>query len=322
MAIHGNQTSTIELDQTFLHEVWEGLSGSEKSLSSKYFYDDRGSEIFQEIMGMPEYYLTRCEFEIFSLQSESIGRSLDFDGPFQLIELGAGDGSKTFKLIEGFQKVGLQFEYLPVDVSAGALTSLETSLLSSGLKVEYRLMEGDYFEVMNSLGSDVPALYLFLGANIGNYNQEQAQTLLKKIQANMKPGDMLLTGFDLKKNPMLVQQAYADPHGITARFNLNLLSRMNRELGADFKLDQFEFYSNYCPDTGEVKSYLVSLKAQEVQIGGKSFKFDRFELIYTELSKKYSLNEIENLASATRFQVKNHFLDCQHYFTDSLWQKQ
>lgn len=309
------------MDQIFLKDVLSGLSKPSKTLSSKYFYDDVGSKIFQEIMLMPEYYLTNCEFEIFATQAEAIAKALAFNKPFRLIELGAGDGSKTFQLIKGLQKLNLRVEYIALDVSQGALNSLERKLLEQNLNVPYQLICGDYFKVLNDLPKNKPALFLFLGANIGNYENQQAAELLTSFGNVMQNGDKLLVGFDLKKNPLIVQQAYGDPHGITKRFNLNLLARINRELNADFKLDQFDFYCNYNPINGEVRSCLVSLKQQVVSINGNNFEFNRFELIHTELSKKYSLNQIEELAALAGFKSQKNFLDCQHYFTDSLWEK-
>ncbi|MBD78754.1 MAG: hypothetical protein CL840_07530 [Crocinitomicaceae bacterium] len=309
------------MESNFKKDVCEGLSKENKTLSSMYFYDDEGSRIFQEIMAMPEYYLTNCEYEILSEQGKAIGENLSYTQPFRLIELGAGDGTKTFELIRNFQENGYEFEYLPVDVSRGALDSLEEKIKSSNLEVKYQLMQGDYFEVLNALPQDKPALYLFLGANIGNYNPAEALDLVQRIGSNMRSGDHLMIGFDLKKDSSIVHKAYDDPHGITKRFNMNLLTRMNRELGLNFDLNQFDFVCNYNPDNGEIRSYLKSLSDQSVGVNGSAFYFKKGELINTELSKKYDLEEIELLAGNSGFNVKSNYLDKNNYFTDSLWVK-
>lgn len=322
MAVYRNSTSEVEIDKDFFKSVIEGLSQPDKRLSSMYFYDDAGSRIFQEIMSMPEYYLTNSEYEILSMQGHKIADKLGFTEPFRLIELGAGDGTKTFKLIKNFKSQGLNFEYIPIDVSQGALDSLEEKINTSNLNVNYTLKQGDYFEVLSSLPIDKPAVYLFLGANIGNYIPMDALDLVKRIGEHIQKGDVLITGFDLKKNPLLIHGAYFDPHGITKRFNLNLLNRINNELGANFNLDQFDFYCHYNPVNGEVRSYLISLKKQVVSFyDGTKIEFERFELVNTELSKKYDLQEIEKLAKDAGFRFEEHFMDCQHYFTDSLWVK-
>lgn len=304
----------------FLEHVVEGLGRKEKSLSSMYFYDDIGSRLFQEIMSMPEYYLTNSEFEILSLQATEIGKQLEFNEHFDIVEYGAGDGSKTIVFLEALKQQGFNFTYIPIDVSKQALEALEDKLKERDLGIKYRLYHGDYSTYQKTKYE--PTLYLFLGANIGNYQGQGRRQLLRGFNEKMDKGDKLLLGVDLKKHPRIIQKAYDDPHGITGRFNLNLLARMNRELGANFQLDQFEFYANYTPSNGEVNSYIISLRDQNVQIGDSGvFHFDRYELIHTELSKKYSLEEIEMLAKEEHFEVQHHFMDCMHHFVDSLWVK-
>lgn len=312
------------MDTTFANDVIEGLTAEHKHISSKYFYDDNGSRIFQEIMKMPEYYLTDSEFEILSLQAEQIHEALQFSEPFNIIELGAGDGFKIFKLLEYLQKNEVDFNYVPIDISKEAMDNLSDRLKKRLPNLKIKPKVGDYFEVLKGeMQSDLPSLLLFLGGNIGNYIKEDAIDLLQLFNQNMKNGDKLLVGFDLKKNPLVIRQAYFDPNGITKRFNINLLIRMNREFEADFKIDDFDFYCQYDAETGEVKSYLVSLKKQTVYLKKLDavIEFAQNELIWTELSKKYTTPEIETLANSSGFKVDSHFLDCKHYFTDSLWKK-
>ena len=312
------------MNETFAKDVLEGLTAKNKHLSSKYFYDDNGSRIFQEIMHMPEYYLTDSEFEILSLQAKQIIDAVGFQQPFNIIELGAGDGFKTFKLLEYLVNNNIEFHYVPIDISQEAIDTLSEKLLERLPNLSIQAKVGDYFEMLKDLKqSKTPSLLLFLGSNIGNYLENQANELLTLFNENMKKGDKLLIGVDLKKNPLIIQKAYLDEGGITKKFNLNLLLRINRELDADFKIDDFDFYSYYNPDTGDVKSYIVSLRNQKVNIKKANvtitFKYD--ELIWTELSKKYSLDEIEGLAKTNEFSIQQNFLDCKHYFVDSLWVK-
>ena len=312
------------MNNTFAQDVKEGLSAQSKYLSSMYFYDDNGSRIFQEIMRMPEYYLTDSEFEILSLQAQQITDAVGFDKPFNIIELGPGDGFKTFKLLEYLVNKNIEFHYVPIDISKEAIDILSEKLLERLPNLSIQAKVGDYFEVLKDIKKDdTPSLLLFLGSNIGNYLEDKVDNLLTLFHQNMNKGDKLLIGVDLKKNPLIIQKAYLDDGGITKKFNLNLLLRMNRELGADFKIDDFDFYSNYNPETGEVKSYLVSLRNQKVHIKSlnQTFEFRYDELIWTELSKKYSLEQIRELAESNGFTIQQNFLDCKHYFVDSLWEK-
>jgi dimethylhistidine N-methyltransferase len=312
------------MTNSFEEDVLEGLSAPQKYLKSKYFYDDKGSRIFQEIMGMPEYYLTDAEFEILSLQSKKIYQALNFKGPFNIVELGPGDGFKTFKLLEYLVGEEKEFYYVPIDISAEAIDALSTRLHKKLPKLNIKPQVGDYFvELQKNKNSRYPSLLLFLGGNIGNYSLNKRLELLGLFKEQMKPADKLLIGFDLKKNPLVIKNAYDDPHGITKRFNLNLLLRINRELGGDFKVDDFDFYCYYDPDSGAVKSYLVSLRNQKVHIEAidKTFDFGYGELIWTELSRKYAFNEIQELANQAGFDLIANFTDCKEYFCDSLWQR-
>jgi len=310
---------------TFAKDVDEGLSEDPKWLSSQYFYDDRGSRIFQQIMSMPEYYLTACEFEILQTRSDEILERLGFDGHFNIFELGAGDGIKTKEMLASFLQAGADITYIPIDISSKAISLLAERMTNMLPDLHLNPQVGDYFEIMDKIEAEdqSPNLVLFLGSNIGNYEATAAVALLEHIHAHMQIGDALLVGFDLQKNPLEIKNAYDDPHGITRDFNLNLLSRMNRELGANFRLDQFEFYCCYEPLSGELRSYLVSLCAQSVEIAAnkKTYLFGRNELITTELSKKYTHAEIEQMATSAGFEFIAHYHDNRRYFVDTLFFK-
>lgn len=302
-------------------DVQEGLLRTPRKLPSKYFYDARGDELFQAIMRMPEYYLTDCEYEILETHRQDI---LDHIGHhrFELAELGAGDGYKTKVLLRHFLEQDMDFRYCPVDISGNVLRELEESLQSELPDLAFNCLQGDYFKMLEELQcrSDAPKVILFLGANIGNMTREEALVFLQRIRANMHPEDRLLIGFDLKKDPDIILQAYNDPAGITAAFNLNLLRRINRELAANFDLDQFRHWETYNPMTGATKSYIVSTQHQTVTIGAlqRSFTFAAWEAIDVELSQKYSLPEVESLLAEANLTPEQHFQDQRNYFLDTL----
>lgn len=321
----GKQNSDIMQDiatTQFATDVLSGLTRTPKKLYSKYFYDEQGDKLFQEIMQMPSYYLTYSEFEIFDTHRQAILEQIG-DKPFDLIELGAGDGYKTKVLLRHFLFKGADFTYRPIDISENVLLELENDLTENIPELDIQGLPGDYFQMLEKLSasSNRQKVILFIGANIGNLTRDQASDFLRQLQQSMASGDLLLIGFDLKKDPQTILDAYNDSTGITAAFNLNLLHRINRELGANFNVDAFKHWETYNPLTGETKSYLVSKQKQSVAFLDTKIHFDAWEAIDVELSQKYSLKEIENLAKTTGFQVQQHFFDKRHFFVDTLWQK-
>lgn len=317
-------TSTQSQTAVFARDVLNGLEQSPKRLPSKYFYDTKGDELFQQIMHMPEYYLMNSELDIFQSQKQDILATIGHTH-FDLIELGAGDGYKTKVLLEYFLQEKVHFTYEPIDISANVLEQLEESLHQRWPSLNVAIQPGDYFKMLHKLSkeSSRPKLVLFLGANIGNYTPQEARGFLQSIFDELNPGDYLLLGVDLKKDPKVILDAYNDQAGITAAFNLNLLSRINRELGANFEKAQFKHWETYNPVTGATKSYIVSTCDQHVFINAlnRSFHFSAWEAMEVELSQKYDLHEINSLAAKAGFIVKKHFTDQQECFVDSLWQK-
>lgn len=305
--------------------VEEGLSQKPKRLPSWLFYDKAGDRLFQSIMNMPEYYLTPCEYEILG-SNKGVLRKIFTDGTnaFNLIELGAGDGFKTEILLKHFSENNTRFIYTPIDVSENVLKDLKLRLLKSLPNLVIQPNHNRYDDALRSLRQDKSRnIFLFLGANIGNFTTGDAIHFLKRIASVMKDGDLLLIGFDLKKDPRLIQAAYDDPHGITRDFNMNLLERLNRELGADFKSETFCHYPFYNPETAQNKSYLVSKIKQNVYIKSveKSFHFDAWEIIHTEVSQKYDHGMIDTLAAEAGLQIAQHFYDSKRYFSDVLLRK-
>ena len=309
--------------EQFAENVDQGLSKSEKTLPSKYFYDKNGDELFVEIMKMPEYYLTRCEMEIFTTQTDELVDSFQADKNeyFELIELGAGDGSKTRKLLAALSDKGYQFDYLPVDISQNSLDLLQISLQQHLPQVSVVPKHGDYFEMLGSVkDSHHPKIVLFLGSNIGNMTDAVASDFLYQLGANLSENDKLLLGTDLIKSEDIVLPAYNDESGITHSFNINLLHRMNTELGANFDLDAFSHAPEYNENEGIAKSYLLSNKEQSVKIAatGKTYHFRAGEKIHTEISRKYDDDVLAKILAKTDFSVNCKFTDKKNYFANYL----
>jgi L-histidine N-alpha-methyltransferase len=311
-----------KIKQTFYTEVLQGLSASPKYLDSKYFYDAHGDLLFQQIMHCPEYYLTNCEMEILTQQTDAIVDALKtHTNGFDIVELGAGDATKSFHLLEQLLQAGIHYTYFPIDISENVITTLAQQLPQKLPQLQMHGLRGEYFDMLQEASelSGRNKVVLFMGANIGNFTIETAREFCMQLRTYLQPGDLLLTGFDLKKNPQQILNAYNDKQGITKAFNLNLLQRINRELGADFNSYNFDHYPTYDPLTGACKSYLVSLVKQQVHIGEETIDFKENEIIYMEISQKYSLEETDRLAAVTGFTPIDQFLDKKGWFVDCLW---
>ncbi len=313
-------------NDTFLKDIKIGLSDNPKFISSHYFYDKAGDELFQQIMEMPEYYLTNSELEIFKLQSEDLIKSFDINSKqeFELIELGAGDGKKTQYLLKTLLENNFRFKYIPVDISQNSLSVITNRLENLFPTLEIEPQQGDYFQVLDHLFlSDKPKVILFIGSNLGNMQDEIAKSFLNKIAQNLKRNEKLLLGVDLIKSKDIVLPAYNDAGGITRDFNLNLLKRINRELGADFNLENFEHAPEYTEVEGIAKSFLKSKKEQIVYIHelNKSFEFAENELIQTEISRKYNDEILDNLLKNSNLEITQKFLDSKGYFADYMLTK-
>ncbi|WP_316803126.1 L-histidine N(alpha)-methyltransferase [Pedobacter nototheniae] len=319
--IISTEKTTVSKTQ-FLQETLEGLNARPKRMSSKYFYDETGDRIFQQIMNMEEYYLTNAEMEIMKHQADAIVKTISGDGnAFDLIELGAGDATKSIHLLKTLIDKNLNFKYFPIDISEHVISDLEMNLPQKLPALNFQGLNGDYFDMLKKAAaiSDRKKVVLFMGANIGNMNTDEAKEFCTSLKQILSPDDILIVGFDLKKNPQQILNAYNDKAGITRAFNLNLLNRINRELDGNFDLNTFEHYASYDPETGACKSYLISLKNQTVEIGNSTIHFSNGEYIYMEISQKYSLTEIDELARFTGFKVVQYFSDQQKYFVDAVW---
>lgn len=311
-------------DPIFAQDVWEGLSSTPKRLSSRWFYDEIGDALFQQIMSMPEYYLTRAEYRILEKNAGDILQRLS--STFQLVELGAGDGTKTKLILKEIAQLGKTVKYSPIDISENALIKLQESLQIEFPELNTEYVQAEYFSALKSpvLNNKTQKLILFLGSNIGNLNQEQSLDFFKQLYDSIQPGDLVLTGFDRVKDPEKILLAYNDPTGITSKFNLNLLQRINSELEANFNLDEFYHQPEYNAKMKAAVSFLVSKTDQTVQIKkiNKSVTFRSGEKIHTEISRKLTLEDIEEMADKSGFRVIKNYHSDQSEFTDSLWQKQ
>jgi dimethylhistidine N-methyltransferase len=312
-----------EAHDKFYTEIISGLKDNPKHLLSKYFYDEKGDVFFQNIMKMPEYYLTNCELEIFTEKKEELAKAIKaYDEPFDLIELGAGDATKSSFLLDYLVKQKADFTYMPIDISGNIISLLQNNLTNKIPDLQIIGLNGEYFEMLDKANkiSSKRKVILFLGSNIGNMEQEEAYQFCKELKQKLNSGDILIIGFDIKKNPHTILDAYNDKTGITAAFNLNLLDRINRELDADFDIEKFQHYQTYDPMSGACRSYLISLLEQTVTIGNQEIYFKENEAIYMEVSQKYSSEEIDKMAVRTGFLPLEKISDSKKWFIDAIWQ--
>eukprot|EP00003_Mantamonas_plastica_P023846 TRINITY_DN4349_c0_g1_i2.p1 TRINITY_DN4349_c0_g1~~TRINITY_DN4349_c0_g1_i2.p1 ORF type:complete len:515 (+),score=176.59 TRINITY_DN4349_c0_g1_i2:1476-3020(+) len=318
-------------DHQFSVDVLNGLSGEEKRVSSMYFYDDRGSDLFEAITELEEYYLTGCESEILESHKSTIATILAGIGNknIDLVELGAGDGKKTKILLDHLvREANLDVSYLPIDISIGALGTLQNKLRGEFSKEEMPILcvAADNLDglrwISNSYSThERQSVVMFLGSSIGNYDKFGAIRFLQSLWHSMNDQDYLLIGFDLKKDTQTMIRAYNDSKGVTSEFNYNLLDRMNVVLGSNFDREKFHHYGNYNPRSGAMESWLIATEPQDVYVQSlqKSFHFGEFEGMRTEYSFKYTLDDISMLAKASGFQIVENFTDSREFFVDSLW---
>ncbi|MHA2105844.1 MAG: L-histidine N(alpha)-methyltransferase [Candidatus Hodarchaeales archaeon] len=307
----------------FARDVFIGLNKSPKHLSSKYFYDDKGSKIYEEIMKLPEYYLVRSEAEILETFSNDFA-DLVAKGPFHLIELGAGNGEKTSVLLQNFVKNNLDFEYVPIDISHSAMEDLINKLNVEIPELRTQGFVAEYFNALKWLSEHDKTkrnLVLFLGSNIGNFMYSEAKEFLFHLWHSLNDGDLVLIGFDLRKNIDIMSAAYNDSKHITKSFNMNLLERINNELGGEFDLEKFKHYEPFNVYSGAMESYLVSQEDQEIYIKAlkRLFHFEKFEPIFMEQSFKYLEKDIKKLAKVTGYEIVENFYCKNRYFCDSVW---
>jgi dimethylhistidine N-methyltransferase len=301
-------------------DVRKGLSAHPKRFLPKYFYDELGSQLFEAICLLPEYYLTRAENEILERYSDDIVAS--FSGQKTLVEMGSGSASKTRLIIEALLRRQSELLFMPVDISATALESSSRILLQSYPRLKIEAYAADYFAGLAELGKKPRprTLALFLGSNISNFDLDEALRFLRALRSVLQKGDALLLGADLKKDPAVLEAAYNDALGVTSAFNLNVLARINRELGGTFDLRAFKHRAFYNEAIGRIEIYIESLADQRVRIEklDLEIEFAAGELIHTENSYKYDKAGIAQLAVATGFELSHTWLDSQERFSSNL----
>ena len=277
-------------------------------------------------MAMEEYYLTNAEFEILDTYKQELLQQFTLqEEAFDLIEFGAGDGYKTKILLEHFTLANAKFKYVPIDISGNILQILHQNIKDEFPNIQIEPIQGEYFQSLEILQKHDrnKKIVLFLGANIGNFNDKEIEKFIRHLADDLNPGDMVLIGFDLKKDPNHILNAYNDKQGITKDLNLNLLKRINNHLGGNFDITSFQHFPSYNPINGETTSFLVSTKDQEVYLEKAKlrFHFKAWEAIHMEISRKFDIETIERFAQGANFKVVNNFFDRQNFFVDSLWQK-
>jgi L-histidine N-alpha-methyltransferase len=306
---------------TFAEDVRAGLGVRPMRISPKYFYDDLGSALFDAITRLPEYYLTRVERDLLATYGREIVGSLA--GPLELIELGSGSAVKTRLLIDALLDRQHTLTYRPIDISAEAVTESSLALTAAYDRLRVTAYASDYVPLLREkrLETRERALALFLGSNIGNFEPQEARALLTLLAGALRRGDALLLGYDLKKDPSILQLAYDDPTGVTAAFNKNLLGRMNRELGADFALEDFGFRAGWHEEHGAIESFLVSARQQRVYIpaSGLAVDFAPGDAIHTESSHKFTREEIERVARGCGFAPVSSYTDALGRYALSLF---
>ncbi len=300
-------------DTTELEQIVDGLSGSQKQISPKYFYDERGSQLFDEITQLPEYYLTNTELAIMrdniDAMSELVGKQAS------LIEFGSGSSLKTRVLLEHLSELAA---YVPVDISREHLHASADEIRERFPHIEVLPVVADFtqpFALPTPIVMPIRNIVYFPGSTIGNFEHEIAMALLRVMHQEAGKGGALLIGVDLQKDPTIIENAYNDSAGITAEFNLNMLQHLNRDYGANFDVDEFVHRANYDPSKGRVVIELVSQADQSFEIGDARFNIADGEAILTEYSHKYTLDGFAEMANEAGFVVEKIWMDAEKLFS-------
>lgn len=303
-------------------DVIAGLSAKQKSLPPKYFYDQRGSELFEQICELPEYYPTRTETAILEEYSGAIAQKT---GPCEIVELGSGSSTKSRILLDAYQDAGYPLRYLPVDVSDTMLTESAEKLLQEYPAMSIWAIACTYEPALKALPpKQLPArMIAFIGSTLGNLQPAECEAFLEKISETLEVGDYFLLGIDLQKEISILESAYNDAQGVTAAFNLNMLRHLNRQFKGNFNLDNFAHVALYNSQKKQIEMYLESLVAQTVRLEvlDLTVEFEGGDRILSEVSRKFSLEEIANSLSTHRLKAVETFTDTKQRFGLMLCQK-
>jgi dimethylhistidine N-methyltransferase len=313
----GNSTETVVSDQqtstqSFVDDVVAGLEKDPRRLPCKYFYDQRGSVLFDQICELDEYYVTRTEAAIMRRYAAEMGAQIG--SGVMLVEYGSGSSSKTRLLLDHLPD---PVAYVPVDISRKHLSRVSADLQRDYPNIEVLPVAADFtkhFDLPEPTRDYTHAAVYFPGSTIGNFPRQDAERLLESIAGLCGRGGGLLIGVDLDKDPEVLEQAYNDPSGITAEFNLNLLHRIRNELDATVDPDGFEHVAYYDPDHTRIEIYLRSLRDQEIVVDGRSFECSHGELIHTEHSHKYTIEGFAEIAAKAGFTLRRSWTDDEDRF--------
>ena len=309
------EPSKNKSEKTFVEELSLSLNQKHKSIHPKFFYDKKGSKLFEDICKLPEYYLTRTEVSILTQLQDKLPAYMNEE--FRLVELGSGSSYKTRILISILGNMYKQIEYFPIDISK-ILKESATTLLDDYKNLHITGVIDNYESGLDFVKNydSKKNLIVFLGSSFGNFDYEPGLRFLDKINSSMKDDDLFLIGLDLVKDRDVLEHAYNDSHGITAQFNLNVLSRINSELDSNFNVDKFAHHAVYNQDKNRVEIYLRSLENQTVDIikAGIALKIKQNELIHTENSHKYTIPKIKEIFSRTGFRIRDMWFDEKQYF--------
>lgn len=301
--------------KTFAEEIQYSLNQAQKSINPKFFYDNTGSMLFEKICTLPEYYLTRTEIKILKELTNDLPEFLDKQ--FRLVELGSGSSTKTRLLLDIFDKLHDTIDYMPIDISE-ILRDSSKSLQRDYENLQITGIVDTYEKGLEFLKEydEKPNLIVFLGSSFGNFCPDEGFEFLKKINNTMKESDLFLIGLDLVKEKQVLENAYDDSQGVTAKFNLNVLQRINRELDGDFNLEKFAHVAQYNNNENRIEMYLRSLEKQTVQISkaNVSLTFEENELIHTEHSHKYIISQIPKLFENTGFSINKIWQDENNHY--------
>lgn len=301
---------------TFASEVATGLSQPQKTLPTRFLYDATGSDLFEQITELPEYYPTRIERSILEQQAESIIEACGRD--LAVVEFGSGSSAKTRLLLESALAQQCALTYVPIDISTEFLHRTSVGLLERYERLSIRALSGEYFDAIDAIPSHHgPRLIIFLGSNIGNLSRDESIDFLTRVRKRLDPKDRLLVGIDLVKEVPILEAAYNDEAGITAAFNRNLLHRINRELEGRFVVPSFRHSAPYDEAAQRVEMRLYSDQSQCVSIDaiGQSFDFAAGEFIHTEWSHKYTQASFGNLCGQAGLEILHHWTDAREWFS-------
>ena len=307
--------SSKKTQKTFAQELSYSFNQKQKSINPKFFYDEKGSYLFKKICTLPEYYISRTEVALLRQLEEKLPNHLN--GNFRLVELGSGSSTKTRTLIDILEKSQKHIEYFPIDISDILRDSCKElhndykNLCITGIIDDYE----PALELVKNY-DDKNNLIVFLGSSFGNYEPKAGLRFLQKINSLMKNNDLFLLGLDLTKDETVLEKAYNDSQGITAQFNLNVLSRINSELDANFDINKFVHHAVYNKNQNRIEMYLRSLEKQIVNIPKADLVLEikKDELIHTENSFKFTISQIKEMSALSNFQIQDIWCDKKRYF--------